>query len=190
MGKFGDFIDRWGLIDGPLIGANFTWSNFQYQVVLSRIDRFLFCGLWEDLFPNCSQVALTRTVSDHTPILLKWKQVWKGPSPFKFEEIWFMDPDFMEVVDHTWNNVEVSGTASRRFALKLKALRKRLHAWNKYYGDSLKSAMEACRVSIMELDKLEEVQNLSGEEKASRIDFQKENYFLALKEEFFLEATC
>lgn len=29
MQKFGDFIDRWQLIDGPLKAAKFTWSNFQ-----------------------------------------------------------------------------------------------------------------------------------------------------------------
>lgn len=28
MDKFGEFIERWNLIDGPFKGARFTWSNF------------------------------------------------------------------------------------------------------------------------------------------------------------------
>lgn len=124
---------------------------------MSRIDRFLYCGSLEDLFPDRSQVALPKTSSNHTSISLEWKKILGGHSPFKFEEIWFLEPDFMEVVKHVWNNVDVSGSASQIFATKLKTLKKTLIAWIKSSGDSLKSSMEACRVRIKEVDKLEEV---------------------------------
>lgn len=38
MALFGDFINRWRLIDGPLKGAKFMWSNFQDRPSLSRLD--------------------------------------------------------------------------------------------------------------------------------------------------------
>lgn len=71
MRKFGSFIERWYLIDGPLKGAKYTWTNFRDNPSLSRLDKFLFCNNWEDLFPGRSQVAYPRSVSDHTPIVLE-----------------------------------------------------------------------------------------------------------------------
>lgn len=38
MDRFGEFIDRWSLIDGPLKGAKYTWSNFRDRPSLSRFD--------------------------------------------------------------------------------------------------------------------------------------------------------
>lgn len=71
MDKFGDFISRWNLIDGPLKGTKYTWSNFQDVPLLSRLDRFLYYNSWEDLFLGGSQSALARSVLDDTPILLE-----------------------------------------------------------------------------------------------------------------------
>lgn len=41
MDTFGDFVDQNELIDVPLLGARFTWSNFQKSSSLSKLDRFL-----------------------------------------------------------------------------------------------------------------------------------------------------
>lgn len=38
MVKFGDLIERWNLIDCPLKGVKFTWSNFHERPSLSRLD--------------------------------------------------------------------------------------------------------------------------------------------------------
>lgn len=70
MGKFDSFIEMWSLIDGPLKGAKYTWSNFQENHSLSRLDKFLFCNDWDDWFLRRFQVALSRSTSDHMPILL------------------------------------------------------------------------------------------------------------------------
>lgn len=98
MDRYGKFIDRWGLIDGPLKGAKYTWPNFRDRLSFSKLDRFLYCNSWEELFLGRSQLALSRSVSDHTPILLQscWGQ--GGSSPFKFEGTWFLEPDFMKLV--------------------------------------------------------------------------------------------
>lgn len=141
--------------------------------MLNKLDRFVYCVSWEDLFLDCSQMALPRTTSDHSSILLDWKNVLRCPLPFKFEEIWFLESDFMDVVEYEWNNVVVSGNMSWIFAIKLKSLKKRLIAWSKSSGDSLKKDLEACRVKIKELDRLEEGRNLSSDENVSRNGFIK-----------------
>jgi len=73
----------------------------------------------------------------------------------------------------------------RVFAIKLKSLKKKLIAWNKNSGDSLKKNLEDCRVKIKELDLLEEERNLSREEFVSRNVLWKEFQIVALKEEIF-----
>ena len=42
MYEFSDFIFSNGLIDIPLTGGNYTWSNNREVSSLSRIDRFLY----------------------------------------------------------------------------------------------------------------------------------------------------
>lgn len=41
MTRFSDFINANKLLDLPLMGRRFTWSNNQERVVMSRINRFL-----------------------------------------------------------------------------------------------------------------------------------------------------
>ena len=55
MHDFSYFISTHGLIDTPLFGVKYTWSNGRESVSKSRIDRFLFTVDWEDCFVNISQ---------------------------------------------------------------------------------------------------------------------------------------
>lgn len=90
MVRFGEFVNRWNLIDLPLKGAKFTWSNFRERPTLSQFDRFLYCNEWENLFPRRVRVALPRAISDHTPIVLESGWGFGGPSPFKFKNVWLL----------------------------------------------------------------------------------------------------
>lgn len=123
MDRFGRFIDRWSLIDGPLKGEKYTWSNFKDRQSLSRLDRFLYCNNWDELFVGRSQFARSRSVSDHVLILLQSCQGKGGPSPFKFENTWFLEPNFMEIVKEVLDHAHYSGNPSKNFALKLKILK-------------------------------------------------------------------
>ena len=42
MREFFNFISEQGLIDLPLQGGSFTWSNSREVVSKARLDRFLF----------------------------------------------------------------------------------------------------------------------------------------------------
>ncbi|KAL7168962.1 hypothetical protein ACSBR2_034064 [Camellia fascicularis] len=67
MRAFCSFIDDLQLVDLPIQGGSFTWSNGRS---LSRIDRFLVTMGWEEHFSEVVQLRLPRPVSDHWPILL------------------------------------------------------------------------------------------------------------------------
>ncbi|KAL4609846.1 hypothetical protein ACB092_08G010200 [Castanea dentata] len=71
MREFSNFISEQGLINLPLQGGTFTWSNFREVVSKARLDRFLFSADWEDKFPIVSQKRLSRLCSDHFPIVLE-----------------------------------------------------------------------------------------------------------------------
>lgn len=50
----------------------------------------------------------------------------------------------MDVVEPVWTSRVYFGNPSRIFALKLKALKFKLKAWNKTTGESLKANLEDC----------------------------------------------
>lgn len=70
MTRFNKFISKHQLIDLPLLGATYTWTNNQSQSIRSRIDRIIISPAWEIVYPQVSQKALARTCSDHNPIAL------------------------------------------------------------------------------------------------------------------------
>jgi hypothetical protein len=48
MIDFSDFISINGLVDIPMAGGSFTWSNNRETTSMSRLDRFLFTTDWGD----------------------------------------------------------------------------------------------------------------------------------------------
>jgi endonuclease/exonuclease/phosphatase family metal-dependent hydrolase len=87
MMEFSDFIFEQDLMDLPLVGGPFTWSNNQETPSWSHLDRFLVSPDWEVKFPGSLQKRLPRLCSDHFPILLDCGGVHWGPRPFKFENM-------------------------------------------------------------------------------------------------------
>jgi endonuclease/exonuclease/phosphatase family metal-dependent hydrolase len=98
MMEFSDFISDLDLVDIPLLGGRFTWSNNSENTSSSRIDRFLFSLDWNDHFPNISQKRLPRILSDHFPILLECGAILRSARPFCFKNIWLKADGFVEKV--------------------------------------------------------------------------------------------
>ena len=98
MREFSNFISEQGLIDIPLQGGSFTWSNSHEVASNARLDRFLFSGDWEDKFPYFSQQRMSRLSSDHFLIVLKGGSFQRGRRSFRFENMWLKDEGFVERV--------------------------------------------------------------------------------------------
>ena len=75
MHDFSDFIFVHGLLDIPMAGGRYTWSN---SISRSRIDCFIFSPNWEDHYPNMSQRRLARVLFDHFAIILEGGAIHKG----------------------------------------------------------------------------------------------------------------
>lgn len=126
------------------------------------------------MFPHRSQLVLCRTNLDHCPIMLGRCRSSGGSLPFKFEEMWLLELEFLEVVTQEWNRVEFLGNLSRRFALKLKSLKCRLKIWNRNSATSLKTDLENYKNRIRVLDQLEESWQLSPMERSEREDIRRD----------------
>ena len=77
------------------------------------------------------QVVLTRPISYHFPILLDGGGLRKGPSPFRFENMWLEDEGFKDQVKNWWGGFNFTGTFSIVLDAKLRALKVVLKSWNK-----------------------------------------------------------
>jgi len=95
MADFSDFILEHGLMDLPLAGGLFTWSNLSSR---SRIDRFVVSSVWEAKYPGLFQKRVPRLCSDHFPILIDCGGIHRGKRPFKFEIMWLQEDGFVERV--------------------------------------------------------------------------------------------
>ncbi|RVW52584.1 Protein MICRORCHIDIA 7 [Vitis vinifera] len=65
------------------------------------------------------------------PDSVRGGRVRRGPSPFKFENMWLKAEGFQELIKGWWQGIEVSGRPSYRLATKLKGLKQNLKTWNK-----------------------------------------------------------
>ncbi|XP_058068559.1 uncharacterized protein LOC131217640 [Magnolia sinica] len=57
MAAFSRWIEDQELVDLPLLGSRFTWSNGRATPILSRLDRFLISPDWLDIFPSVFQLV-------------------------------------------------------------------------------------------------------------------------------------
>ncbi|XP_057550608.1 uncharacterized protein LOC130828665 [Amaranthus tricolor] len=103
MTEFSKWIIDLGLIDIPLHGVKFTWRR---NASKSRIDKGLCCNEWLRKFPNLALLGLSRSSSDHNPLLLtmedrkNWEQVENPEGPpqnMKKENFDLMDNKITEL---------------------------------------------------------------------------------------------
>ncbi|KAL6314901.1 hypothetical protein AAG906_029119 [Vitis piasezkii] len=68
-------------------------------------------------------------------ILICWDKrgggIRRGPTPFRFENMWLKVEGFKDIVRTWWQGIEVRGSASYRLAVKMKEIKKKLKVWNK-----------------------------------------------------------
>lgn len=127
MFGFSDFISLHGLMDIPMAGGLYTWSNSSSAF---RLDRFLLSSLLVDYFTQFTQKWMSRVLSDHFPILLEGGSQRRGRIPFRFENMWLRVDNFVDKVKTWWDSYLFQGTPSFILAKKLVALKLDLKKWN------------------------------------------------------------
>src|SRR3954469_1004033 len=67
---FNTIIESLGLREIELSGRKFTWANAMPNPTFEKLDRVLASVEWEQKFPFVTVQALSRGISDHTPLFL------------------------------------------------------------------------------------------------------------------------
>ncbi|RVW41080.1 LINE-1 reverse transcriptase-like [Vitis vinifera] len=177
MRRFAETVDELELVDMPLQGGEFTWNGGLNNQVWARLDRFLVSSTWLEMFNGATQIRLSRPISDHFPIVLEGGGIRRGPTPFRFENMWLKVEGFQDVVRAWWQGIDVRGSASYRLATKMKEIKKRLKVWNKEVFGRLETNKATALEQVVFWDRVESERILTVEEaelkKAAKESFKK-----------------
>nr|GEZ07640.1 putative RNA-directed DNA polymerase, eukaryota, reverse transcriptase zinc-binding domain protein [Tanacetum cinerariifolium] len=118
---FNAFISNSSLIDVPLGGYKFTWTD-KWGSKMSKLDRFLVSESFYDAFPRTTGVILEKGIPDHRPVLLKEHSDDYDPLPFCFFHSWLELDGFYKLIDDTWKCDGIVETNGLEHVLRLASI--------------------------------------------------------------------
>ncbi|KAK2665490.1 hypothetical protein Ddye_004064 [Dipteronia dyeriana] len=124
--SFNRFLHKAGIVDIPLTGSKFTWSNNRSSEAWSRLDHFLLSPIIQTWFPNLIQRGLPRCLSDYNPVMIGDSKMKWGPYPFHFFNSWLEEKEMMKDSIKGWKECVVSCSKGFVFFSKVKASKTRL----------------------------------------------------------------
>lgn len=131
MGEFDEMITEQRLVDIPTINGIHTWNNRRggKNQIASRLDRFLL----EEQVMNQDVYVEAKIVpamgSNHWSIRLEI-DIKKNShkKPFRFEDFWLMNSEFLSKIEEWWNQSTQKGKGKMHtFQLKLKELKRKIN---------------------------------------------------------------
>ncbi|KAI0504096.1 hypothetical protein KFK09_015043 [Dendrobium nobile] len=101
MEDFNEMINDCNLNDIGFCGSPFTWNRAN---LFQRLDRILFNNDWLARFSGTNVEHLSRTLSDHVPLLLNINVLNHiGNYAFRFLNMWLLHDNFKVVLQNNWN---------------------------------------------------------------------------------------
>lgn len=129
-----DFIGEQQLIEIPIKGRSYTWSNMQQEPLLEQLDWFFSSINWTTSFSNTLVKPLGHPVSDHIPYTVVIETNNPKSRLFRFETFWLAHPGFMDVVSEAWGKPVKHGknnNAASILCQKFKSVIQALSKWSK-----------------------------------------------------------
>ena len=160
---FNEIIGHLGLIELPIKGRQYTWSNMQTSPLLEQIDWFFTFVAWTQDHPNTMVLPLARTTFDHVPCVVSIATCIPKATIFRFENYWVDMPGFFDCVQQSWSAPTTKKNATAVLTEKFKRLRNDLKRWHTRLL-RLKLLMQACNVVILAFDNLEDQRPLTRPE--------------------------
>jgi hypothetical protein len=187
MDDFFQWSDSNNYVHLPTRGMSYTWSNGRRgsNHTEKRLDRSI-CSL--DFIDTCSSIScstLTKTRSDHFPLLLDFQSSnARHASSFRFMSMWLLHPTCKDEIINIWNT-SIAGCPMFVLCKKLKLLKDRLKVWNKEtFGnvhDQLKKAEDKVNIIQETINACGHNDDLMDQEKQAQIELdialQMENAF-------------
>ena len=114
-------------------------------------------------------------MSDHFQLLLNGGGLRRGPSPFRFENMWLKVEGVKDLLKYWWEESSFSGSPSFIFAEKLKFLKAKLKEWNGNTFGRVEYRKNLALEHMEFWDAKEKISRLSLEELEAR-DEAREDY--------------
>jgi hypothetical protein len=111
-----------------MTGRKYTWANSLSSQTFENLDRILITTEWEEKIPLSTVRALTRKISDHTPLLLNIGDPSNVHSQlmFKFELGWLLRDGFMDMIRELWSTTSHGQTPMEIWQRKIHRTRQYL----------------------------------------------------------------
>lgn len=160
MFLFNEAISTLNLIELPLHGRHFTWTNKQNPPLLERLDWFFTNTGWTEKYPNTSVKTLPMETSDHWPCSIEISTSIPRNAIFRFENHWIHRADFIEQAISGWSAPFPSSDPAKLLSAKFKNLRRVLKSWNAS-TPPLASLIENAKLILHLMDTLECLRDLT-----------------------------
>jgi len=160
MLMFNDATSSLGLVELPLYGRKYTWTNKQPSPLLERLDWFFTSSTWTTNYPATSVSTLVMQTSDHWPCNITISTSIPSGKVFRFENYWIQHPSFLQIAQQGWEDVSTQHDKAKRFTAKFKNMRKVLRAWQQNLS-SLKRNIENVKTILSLLEIIKESRDLT-----------------------------
>ena len=97
----------------------------------SLLDRFLCLMELVERYPLADVHSLPRLLSHHRPIIWATIEGQQQPTYFKVDRSWLREAGFKEEVERMWITDDSYGLKTKRLAVKIDGLRRRLMVRNR-----------------------------------------------------------
>ncbi|GAA0156707.1 hypothetical protein LIER_14134 [Lithospermum erythrorhizon] len=179
---FTDCIASCPLVDAGYIGSKYTWTRVRK---FKRLDRVLTNHGFLDKFISIGVRHLTRTASDHAPLLVDCRSSTDPPkSSFRFQNMWLQHEEFRQVVTLNWQ-LRMPGDPIHSLWFKLKRLKSKLKEWNKLTFGNIFTQIEQVKDEVACLERIVETSDTPSDVEALNKAKAKHLRCLALEEEFW-----
>jgi hypothetical protein len=157
---FNAALSALSLVEIPLKGRLFTWSNKQDSPLLERLDWMSTSLSWTSNYPNTVATSLAMQSFDHAPCVVHIGTKITRARVFRFENYWMEHSNFLQIVNHGWTVPVTCSDPAKIVMARFKNIRRVLRAWQAHISN-LSLLIDNIKLIIHFLDVLEEYRDLS-----------------------------
>jgi exonuclease III len=139
---FNRIISQLDLVEIPLKGRAFTWSNMQDNPLLEKLDWIFTSANWTTLFPHTIATPLAKLSSDHIPIKVQISTSVPKACLFRFEDYWMEFDGFYDTIQSSWHS-HIYRNSAQDLVARLKSVRHGLKKWVETCPSSTPSLIHA-----------------------------------------------